>query len=361
MAPRLTASGGRAILSWIEGTGPKASLRFADQTADGWSPTRVVASGDSLMANSADVPAVVALDEQRRVAAWLQKHGPDPEAYDIRLSWSKDAGRTWSAPVSPHDDDEAVQHGFVSLFPDAKGGVGLVWLDGRALASGSKSAAMSLRARSYGADGVGGREAVVDPRVCDCCPVSTAVTADGVVAAFRDRSDGEVRDIQVTRLSSGRWLPPVRVGADGWKIEACPVNGPAVSARGRAVAIAWFTVRQGRGRTLVAFSRESGKTFAPAILVDDEQSLGRPQVALLDDGAAAVAWVDFSGERSEFKLRTIAPSGLRSPPVTVAEGMGAQHPRLVRAGNDLILAWVENTRGMTRVRTGIVREIGAQK
>jgi hypothetical protein len=353
MAPQITAEGGRAILSWIEGAGSAMALKFAERSATGWSPVRVVASGDQLMANSADVPSVIVLGPTSLVAAWLEQHGEDPEAYDIRLSWSIDTGRTWSKPVSPHHDGTQTQHGFVSLFKVAGGGVGLVWLDGRAFQATPSNASMSLRATTYSPEPnpVQKAETLVDARVCDCCPLSTAVTADGVIVAYRDRSPDDVRDIAVSRLSNGRWTAPVRVHEDGWKIAACPVNGPAVSARGRDVAVAWSTVVQGRGRALVAFSKDSGRTFGEAFRVDDEQSMGRPQIAWLDDGAVAVSWVEFSDGRSQFRLRRIDSSGIRSPAATIADGMGAQHPRLARRQDELLLAWVENTRGTTRVRT----------
>ena len=357
MAPQITVEGGRAILSWIEGAGPLTTFKFAERTPAGWSAVRVVASGDRLMANAADVPSVIALDRTSLAAAWLEKNGADPEAYNIRLSWSKDGGRTWSTPVSPHHDGTQTQHGFVSLFRDAGGGLGLVWLDGRAFQAGQPAASMSLRASTYGPgiSAVQKSETVVDTRVCDCCPVSTATTADGVIVAFRDRTTDDVRDISVSRLSDGRWTPPVRVHEDGWRITACPVNGPAVSARGRGVAVAWSTVQQGRGRALVAFSSDSGRTFGTAVRVDDEQSIGRPQIALLDNGSAAVSWIEFSDGRSQFRLRRIDRNGNRSPAATVAEGMGAQHPRLARHEDELLLAWVENTRGTTRVRTALAR------
>lgn len=356
MAPKIAVEGGRAILSWIEGSGSMTSLKFAERTPPGWSAVRVAASGDRLMANAADVPSVFPLDGTSLAAAWLEKNGADPEAYDIRLAWSKDGGRTWSTPTSPHHDGTQTQHGFVSLFRRAGGGLGLVWLDGRAfqtLPSPAAPASMALRATTFAADGTQGPEAVVDTRVCDCCPVSTAATADGVIVAFRDRTGDEVRDISVSRLSGRGWTPAVRVHQDGWRITACPVNGPALSALNKDVAVAWNTVQQGRGRTLVAFSRDSGRSFGAPVRVDDEQSMGRPQVALLDGGSAAVSWIEFADGRSQFRLRRIERTGTRSPAATIADGMGAQHPRLARHGDELILAWVENTRGSTRVRTAL--------
>lgn len=51
----------------------------------------------------------------------------------------------------------------------------------------------------------------------------------------------EIRDISVIRLKDGKWSQPRWVAQDGWRINGCPVNGPAVAASDRHVAVAWFT------------------------------------------------------------------------------------------------------------------------
>ena len=238
-----------------------------------------------------------------------------------------------------------------SLFDVPGGGLGVAWLDGRAMAPGlsvlSGSFSMALRAATYGPDRAQQTETLIDQRVCDCCPVSTAVTPDGVIVAFRDRSVDEIRDISVSRLVNGTWSDPMPVHRDNWKISACPVNGPSISAEGERVAVAWFSVEAGKGRTLAAFSTDAGRSFGSPVRVDEAEAAGRPQVVLLDDGAAAVSWVEFTDGRSQLKVRRIDGSGKRSPAATVAEGMGAQHPRLARAGHDLVVAWVERGRVVT--------------
>ena len=73
---------------------------------------------------------------------------------------------------------------------------------------------------------------------------------------------------------------------DDWKIAACPVNGPMLSARGRDVVLAWFT-RQGRvGHAYAAFSADAGRTFGAPIRLDEASALGRVDVELLPDGSA---------------------------------------------------------------------------
>jgi hypothetical protein len=350
-APQLTTEGARVVLSWIETKDDKATVRFAERTPSSWSESRDVASGDNFFVNSSDVPSVRALPAGTLVAHWLQMNGSNPEGYDLRLSMSKDNGRTWSPPVTPHHDKTETQHGFASIFPTGGNGFGLVWLDGRSTRPEAADVGnMALRGTIYDASGKQGRESIVDSRVCECCPTATAVTSDGVIAVYRDRSAQEIRDIYATRFANGRWSPSVRVHQDTWTIEACPVNGPAVSARGRDVAVAWFTVQKDKGRALVAFSSDAGRTFGPAIRVDEAGSTGHVGVQMLPDGSAAVSWIEFADKGSQFQARLIGKDGARSPAVPIARSSGGRIPRMVYAREELVFAWTEVANG-SRVRT----------
>lgn len=354
-APRLTSSNDRTILSWMHTSANGRSLQFAERTSTGWSDPRVVVTGRHLVVNSADVPSVLALENGALAAHWMVARGTGPEAYDVQLAWSQDDGRTWSDPVSPHDDGTDTQHGFVSLFERPGAGLGLVWLDGRATRPDALDVSargdMALRAATYDASHRQTGDVVIDARVCECCPTAVASTQDGVVVVYRGRSAANVRDIEVARLTDTGWTAPRTLHDDGWTLSACPVNGPSVDARGPAVVVGWFTLQEAEGRAFVAFSNDSGLTFGAPIRVDDESARGRLQVALLDDGAAAVAWIEFADRQSQLRLRRVSPGGARSDAVTVAGGMGTQHPRMVRGRDELLLAWVETDATGPRVRT----------
>jgi hypothetical protein len=295
---------------------------------------------------------VRALADGTLVAHWEERLGADEDsdASKVMLSWSKDQGRTWSRPVSPHHDGTNTEHGFVSLFQAPGAGLGLVWIDGRATNPGTESGDMSLRASVYDAAGKQLRETVVVPRVCECCSTAAADTSDGVLVAFRNRSATEVRDIYVTRFAEGRWSAPVNVHADGWMIEACPINGPSVAAKGRDVAVAWFMAKNDQGRAFVAFSHDAGRTFGPPVRVDDAGSLGRLGVQLLDDGSAAVIWIEKSSQRSQFRVRIINPAGSRSAPVTIADTEGSRYPRIARDHDELLFSWVDTDKGSSQIR-----------
>jgi hypothetical protein len=204
---------------------------------------------------------------------------------------------------------------------------------------------MSVRGAVYDQKGTQISEGPVDLRVCECCPTAAAVTAEGPIVAYRDRSPSEIRDIYVSRFVAGKWSEPLPVHRDNWQIAACPVNGPALSARGSAVALAWFTAKGDEGHTYVAFSNDSGKSFGNPIKLDDASALGRVDVALLDDGSVAATWIEFADGKAQFRMRRVKASGERSNAMTVA-GLSANrasgYPRMAQSGNELIFAWTDS-------------------
>jgi hypothetical protein len=176
-----------------------------------------------------------------------------------------------------------------------------------------------------------------------------------VLAAYRNRSDEEIRDIYVSRFAQGQWSEPALVHADNWHIQACPINGPALSAQGRNVAITWYTMTQDQGHAYLAFSTDAGRRFGEPIRLDDASSLGRVDVEMLQDGSAIASWIEISSDRSQFRLRRVNADGTRSSATTVAALAGSRtYPRLAHAGNEVILAWTEGSGSEARVRTALV-------
>jgi hypothetical protein len=358
--PQLTTSARGVLLSWIERSGDLATLKFSERTTAGWSPAKTVASGRNWFVNWADVPSVLRLPSGALVAHWLQKSAASTYAYDVRLSTSTDDGKTWSASFLPHHDGTPTEHGFASLFPMGDG-FGLVWLDGRAMKTGDHGSDhggggdMSVRFARFDKAFKQVEESSVDARVCECCPTTAAVTAEGVITAYRNRSEDEIRDNYVSRLVNGKWSAPQAVFNDGWKIAACPVNGPALSANGQAVAMSWFTVKGEQGQAYAAFSQDAGKTFGAPIRVDDGGTLGRVDLELLPDGSALATWIEFADQRAQFRARRIERNGTRSTPVTVAGIAGSRssgYPRAAVAKGEVVFAWTESSEGAgLRVRT----------
>lgn len=357
--PQLSVSRRGVLLSWIERSGDLATLKFSERTSGGWTPARTVASGRNWFVNWADVPSVVRLPSGALVAHWLQKSAASTYAYDVRLSTSTDDGKTWSASFTPHHDGTPTEHGFASIFPQGDG-FGLIWLDGRNMKQGGGhdghgAGAMTVRYARFDKAFKQVEETEVDAKVCECCPTAAAVTADGVIAAFRNRTDDEIRDNYVTRLAGGKWSTPQAVHNDNWKIAACPVNGPALSANGNNVVMTWFTAKNDQPNALAAFSSDGGKTFSQPIRVDDVGTLGRVDVEMLPDGSALATWIEFADQKAQFKARRIERSGNKSAAVTVSSMAGSRasgYPRAAIANGEVVFAWTEaGEGGALHVRT----------
>jgi hypothetical protein len=177
--------------------------------------------------------------------------------------------------------------------------------------------------------------------------------------AYRDRSEDEVRDIFVVRMGSTGWTEPQAVHRDGWRIDGCPVNGPAVDAVDGRVAVAWFTGAEPAPRVQIAFSDDSGKTFGEPVALDDGPVLGRTDVVLDEDGAAWVSWIANHNESAEILLQRVAPDGTENAPRVVAQTTTARSsgfPILEKAQGSLFVAWVDvgADPSLSRIR---VREI----
>jgi hypothetical protein len=368
LEPQVTASSRGLLVSWVERQDEKATLKFAERTAAGWTPTKTVASGSNWFVSHADVPNVMRLANGTLVANWLVETDASIEAYNLMLSYSRDDGATWARPFMPHQDKTTTQHGFASFFelPDA---FGVVWLDGRAQeldTTSPEGGAMSVRSATFDGNWKQTSDAAVDLRVCECCSTTVAVTADGPITAFRDRSDKEVRDIAVSRLENKAWTAAQIIHNDGWTIPACPVNGPMLSAKDRGVAVAWFTMQNDQGQAFAAFSSDSGRTWGSPIRLDDSAALGYVDVELLDDGAALATWVEARPQQSpEVRIRRIESSGMRGASVVVAGANGGRptgSPHFARSGDELLLAWTESTppaggatEGVLQVKTAVAR------
>lgn len=351
--PELNAThDGRIILSWVEKIGDKRyALKTAARDGKGWSETRTVAEGENWFVNWADFPSVIALQDGSLAAHWLVKSGVGTYAYNVNISRSKDGGKTWSKGIVPHRDNTQTEHGFVSLISLPDGRLGAVWLDGRNMKNMKESddhapatESMTLRYAAIDADGKITDEAQLDERVCECCQTSAALTSEGAIAVYRDRSQTEVRDIYLVKQMNGSWASPKPVYADNWEIGGCPVNGPSVAADGRRVVVAWFTEGGDQPRVKVAFSGDAGATFGNPIQVDEGDAVGRVDALLLPDGSALVCWMSGTVESGAIKVRRIRPDGTLSPASVIAKidiARSSGFPRMARLNDEVHFAWTE--------------------
>lgn len=355
LAPSIASlDDGRLALTWLEPFEDGHALKFSVLNEGGFGQAGTIARGDGWFANWADTPGLFMLPNGNWVAHWLVKSGSSTYAYDVMLARSTDNGSTWSAPISPHRDATQTEHGFVSYFAASDDVAGMVWLDGRRMAQESEGeGAMTLRTALVGPDGGLSGQTLLDERVCDCCQTASARTSDGPVVVYRDRSEDEIRDHYIVRRTEEGWSEPELLHADNWRIGGCPVNGPAMVADGKRVAVAWFTMPEGVPQVRVAISDDAGKSFRLIDTLGEGTAQGRVDLAVSGHGFV-LSWIDQVDRSGVLELSGFDWGGRRLWETRI-EGLDAGRasgfPRLgVQPGCRPVVAWTGRHNGKRRVR-----------
>lgn len=360
---------GQVYLSWIEYLNDSTdALFYAQLMKDKWSSAQEISRSSNWFVNWADFPSLVKSSGSPSffAAHYLEMSAKGTYDYDIKVSLSSD-GQHWADPLIPHTDGIAAEHGFVSLLPLDNGNILAAWLDGRNTKTGHSEdsnndpghdhehrGAMTLRTAEIDAKGNLSEEYELDSRVCDCCQTDAARTNLGPIIVYRDRSDKEIRDISMVRKINGIWQNPSLIHEDNWQIGGCPVNGPAISALGQSVVVAWYTESDQVPKLLYATSTDGGTSFSQAKRGDDGQPLGRIDVVHKEEHSIILIWIEKNGEDAVIKFRSINSEGTSSESLIlqlVNSSRKSGFPKAVIHENDLIMAWTDANKSGTAVKT----------
>lgn len=335
-------------------------LQFARARNNAFGTPVTVAESDQIVKNWANYPSIIEGPNDTLFVHYEAFTRRDIFAYDSQFVRSDDGGATWTSMGTPHADGTKTEHGFVSLVRDGDRVHGF-WLDGRerSLPDDFKpgdplpegpAPPMTLRTIAIDATAEPGvpmpKDSLVDGRVCDCCSTDAAMTPNGPVVVYRDRDADEIRDIAISRWTNNGWSEPTPVHRDSWKFPGCPVNGPSIVSRDRTLAVAWYTYAGSTPRVRVAFSNDSGVTFAAPIEVDGPRGsrapIGRVHLAWADTGETIVSWMASARERAQVLARRVYPDGRMGAErvlVSSRAGRSAGFPRIAIHENTLYLAW----------------------
>lgn len=339
---------GAIVLSWIETDGSGHALKFSSLSVDGWGVPGTVSRGEHWFVNWADFPSVVPISDKLWAAHWLVSQPAGGYAYDVAVSLSIDSGQNWSKIITPHLDGTATEHGFVTLYP-GDDGIGMIWLDGRNMVKKDDedivNSGMTLRAASLSAGLVLSNESLIDGLICDCCQTDVAMSSEGPVAIYRNRTTGEIRDIYVSKYVDGGWQEGKPMANDNWEIPGCPVNGPVIEADKSSVVAAWFTAANNESRVQAAFSQDAAQSFSAPIDVVNGNTRGRVGVAMLSDSDVAVSWLRKAADAShEVCVRRVSIDGQLGPVQVISHTGNVSAfsvPQIVRTGDDLVIAWTD--------------------
>jgi hypothetical protein len=354
-APWVAASGSFVAVSWGATAAGKGDVFLAVSRDGGRTfslPVRV---------NSVPGDARISGEIAPRLTLRSPSSAVDPEitmtwnakgaTTEIKTSRSRDGGRTFVDEKSLQARNAPGDRGWPASAADSRGVVHTIWLDHRAMAAGKAAGGdhsahkgqhdgVAMAQKSglyYAADGQPERE--LFKGVCYCCKTAMAIGPGGeIFAAWRHVFPGNMRDMGFTASRDGgkTFTPLTRVSQDGWSIQGCPDDGPAmaIDARG-TVHLVWPTVKNEQGLLLYATSK-NGATFSTPVRVP---TLGgpkpsHPQIAVDRSGRVFVAWDE---SREGVRRAAIAEVGRSKPPDVL--DAATSYPVMAATDAGMVAVW----------------------
>jgi hypothetical protein len=276
-----------------------------------------------------------------------------PFSNELRLSRSKDGGKTFSPSILVNDDEQVIGHSFDSIHVAPDGVLHLAWIDGR---EGKKeSGTFVTRSTDHGRTVA--KNLKVDDNTCVCCRTSLTTGPDGTLyVAWRKVLPGDLRETVVARSTDGgsMFSAPVIVGQDRWVFPGCPHRPASIGTdRLGRLYVVWYT--EGVDETpavFLAYSDDRGDTFSAKQKLNVSKGTfpDHPQMAVDPEGRIVIVWEEQSPVRREVVMSLSLDRGQTfSAPQKLNEKKG-QTPSLSMNSKGLAaLAWMEHAMPVHRM------------
>ncbi|MBU6272801.1 MAG: glycoside hydrolase [Betaproteobacteria bacterium] len=331
---------------WVTGLDDRGRL-FVRSTADlgrRWSPDVLPDIGADLVAADGESRPKLAVGPEGRLALAYNRPLARPYTGEVRLIESTDGGRSWSPPITVHQDRQPIAHRFESIAFDPQGNLHVWWIDKRdQVAAGQPGASVYRAVRQRGADRFGPDQRVASDS-CECCRIALLPEGEnGMAALWRHVFPGSERDHAFlrTRADGEDALPatPVRASQDRWQLQACPHHGPGLApARGGGYHAVWFGERDGlQSAWLGRLDARGAPVGMPVALPDPAAE--HADVAAIGE-RVAVVWRSFDGRRTHLRAWISTDDGQGFTLREIADTpLPNDHPRLARLGERWVVVW----------------------
>jgi hypothetical protein len=192
--------------------------------------------------------------------------------------------------------------------------------------------------RTWGPNRVGWRAA------CPCCRVSLARNPQGqALAAWRKHFPGNVRDV-VKAVIGDAPSAPERVHPDDWAYPGCPHTGPAVAAgRDGGAHVVWYNGKPGSAGMYYVKSTGGPGPGKPVGLVSGPRvGPSHPAVVELADGGALAGYDLMENGERRIGVARVLPTGVVADRVWLDDSDGGKYPQLAVLGDTLaVVAWTQ--------------------
>jgi BNR repeat-like domain len=239
---------GKIMLTWTEkdASGNTAlCIAYSEDQGKSFGPKHVVFSGNGVGNSRMMRARILEKKDGSLVAIFANRaettSGKNSRAANLVFCVSADAGKTWTKPAMVDSDPtQGVMRGFFDATLLANGEIAVAYL--KDVANSTKREERDLRL-VLSKNGVFQPETVIDPVVCDCCPINLLVDNKGALHVYYRDNNDDIRDIaQMVSTDHGQsFSKPKIVLNDQWKINGCPHSGAISVVQDGKALISWFS------------------------------------------------------------------------------------------------------------------------
>lgn len=370
--PAIAASkDGNVFFAWVEhGTKKEANVLIQPFDKNGkqtGEKVQVNPQPGQATAWRGDPPSVAVGQDGAVFVVWTARVQSDEgNPTDIYLSTSRDNGRSFAPPVKVNDDKIPVSHGMHSLAVDKTGQIYVAWLDDRNVekeppppptpattpANGEKpkhqhkkepNREVFFSVSTDGGKTFSANKKIAD-EVCPCCKTSLLAADDGkLYASWRQVLPVDFRHIAVVSSDDkgNTFSKPTIVSDDQFFIEGCPVSGATLLADTNSLKVLWFTAgKAGPPGLYLAESKDSGKTFAPRIMVSEGLPTGTPSLLAGGNNKYSVIW---GSDQAKVYLKNAETSKMSD--ADGKEMMTGELPTATLVGGNVLAGYIKKEDG----------------
>jgi hypothetical protein len=317
--PHLAAVGDRVFL--VFGQGESIGVARSADAGKTFGTTVTVPVSGRMSVGMHRGPKIAGTRRALLVSAVVGAKGGGADG-DVVLYRSTDEGATWSPAIAINDVPGSAREGLHAMAALPSGLVVIAWLDLRQAGTRIYAAV----SRDHGVTWAPDALVYASPggAVCECCHPSIAINNDNDIAImFRNNLDGN-RDMYVARSSDRvTFRPAVKLGTGSWALNACPMDGGAVTFEAANLVAVWRRENQ----VYLTTTTEPERLLGP----------GRDAVVDHSDGAHRdIAWS--------------APEGVvlaRGDAAPIALGPG-RFPSVLAFAGATVVAWEHQGQVMVR-------------
>lgn len=177
---------------------------------------------------------------------------------NIVYTVSKDGGNTWTTPANVDSDPkQGIVRGFFDAVVLSNDEIAVAYL--KDVANSTKHEERDLRL-VISKNGEMQPEKLIDPVVCDCCPISLLIDAKGNLNVIYRDNNNDIRDMarMVSADNGASFSKPEIIFDDKWEIKGCPHSGASSVSTKNEQFYTWFSGTQ-NGQSGVRLANSSGK------------------------------------------------------------------------------------------------------